>query len=69
VVGKFGELAAAWSAQKVLVFSPHPDDESIAVGGYGQNGLTPSRHSVTRKQTEGVELSVVCVTEPYVSGW
>ena len=33
-VNSLPELAAPQRNQKILIFSPHPDDETIAVGGY-----------------------------------
>ena len=44
-------IAAATAGQKVLVFSPHPDDETIAAGGY----IAASRRS-------GAEVRIVLVT-------
>ena len=50
-VGRLQELAAPASGQKVLVFSPHPDDETIAVGGYIAQGII-----------NGADVRIVLVT-------
>ena len=55
--GKLSELAAAGSGQKVLVFSPHPDDESIAVGGY-----------IAQSIKNGADVSIVLVTDGNAHG-
>ena len=51
-VSKLGVISAAGSGQKVLVFSPHPDDESIAVGGY-----------IAQSIKNGASVSIVLVTD------
>ncbi len=44
-------LTAAGSGQRVLVFSPHPDDETIALGGY-----------IYQSEKNGAEVRIVLVT-------
>ena len=44
-------VSAATAGQKVLVFSPHPDDESIAVGGY-----------IAQSIENGADVRIVLVT-------
>ena len=51
-VNQLGELAAAQSEQKVLVFSPHPDDESIAASGY-----------IAQSIINGANVTIVLVTD------
>ncbi len=51
-VNKLGELSAAQSGQNVLVFSPHPDDESIAAGGY-----------IAQSIINGANVTIVLVTD------
>ena len=51
-IGKLGEIGAAVSGQRVLVFSPHPDDESIAVGGY-----------IAQSIENGADVNIVLVTD------
>ena len=51
-VSKLGEICRRGSGQKVLVFSPHPDDESIAVGGY-----------IAQSITNGADVNIVLVTD------
>ena len=51
-VNKLGELLAAQSGQNVLVFSPHPDDESIAAGGY-----------IAQSIINGADVRIVLVTD------
>ncbi|MCX5779491.1 MAG: PIG-L family deacetylase, partial [Firmicutes bacterium] len=46
----FREASIPGPGQRVLVFTPHPDDESIAIGGYLYNC-----------QTAGAEVRVVLV--------
>lgn len=46
------DLLAAAAGQKVLVFSPHPDDESIAVGGY-----------IAQSVKNGADVRIVLVTD------
>lgn len=48
----FREISIPGPGQRVLVFTPHPDDESIAIGGYLFNC-----------QTAGAEVRVVLVTD------
>ena len=56
-VTKLGKLAAATTGQKVLVFSPHPDDESIAVGGY-----------IAQSVINGANVNIVLVTDGNAQG-
>ena len=56
-VSKLGILSAANTGQKVLVFSPHPDDESIAVGGY-----------ITQSVMNGANVTIVLVTDGNAQG-
>ena len=51
-IGKLGEIAAAGNGQKVLVISPHPDDESIGVGGY-----------IAQSIANGADVTIVLVTD------
>ena len=51
-VNKLGELSTAQSGQKVLVVSPHPDDESIAAGGY-----------IAQSIINGANVTIVLVTD------
>ena len=51
-VGKLNTMAAAENGQKVLVFSPHPDDESIAAGGY-----------IAQSIINGANVTIVLVTD------
>jgi len=51
-VSKLDVIAAAQSGQKVLVFSPHPDDESIAIGGY-----------IAQSINNGALVNIVLVTD------
>jgi N-acetylglucosamine malate deacetylase 1 len=46
------ELSAAAAGQIVLLFSPHPDDETIALGGY-----------IAQSVINGAEVVVVLVTD------
>lgn len=45
------DVPAAVQGQKVLVFSPHPDDETIAVGGY-----------IAQSTAQGADVKIVLVT-------
>jgi len=45
-------LAAPTQGQKILVFSPHPDDETIAVGGY-----------IAQATKNGADVRIVLVTD------
>lgn len=45
------DMAAATAGQKVLVYSPHPDDETIAVGGY-----------IAQSISDGANVRIVLVT-------
>lgn len=45
------DVPAAVQGQKVLVFSPHPDDETIAVGGY-----------IAQSSAQGADVRIVLVT-------
>ena len=56
-VNKLDKLAAATTGQKVLVFSPHPDDESIAVGGY-----------IAQSVINGADVNIVLVTDGNAQG-
>ena len=51
-VSKLVVLAAATSGQKVLFFSPHADDESIAAGGY-----------IAQSIINGADVTIVMVTD------
>ena len=51
-VNKLDELSTAQSGQKVLVVSPHPDDESIAAGGY-----------IAQSIINGANVTIVLVTD------
>ena len=51
-VSKLGILAGATTEQKVLVFSPHADDESIAAGGY-----------IAQSIINGANVTIVMVTD------
>ena len=51
-VGRLPEVPAPASGQKILVFSPHPDDETIAVGGYIAQGIR-----------NGADVRIVLVTD------
>jgi LmbE family N-acetylglucosaminyl deacetylase len=51
-VRQLHEVAAPARGQKVLVFSPHPDDETIAVGGYIAQGIR-----------NGADVRIVLVTD------
>jgi len=46
------QLAAATAGQKVLFFSPHPDDETIAAGGY-----------IAQSIRNGADVRIVLVTD------
>jgi len=46
------ELAPASAGQKVLVFTPHPDDETIAAGGY-----------IAQSIRNGADVRIVLVTD------
>ena len=60
-VSKLGVLSAATSGQKVLFFSPHADDESIAAGGYIAqsviNGANVTIVMVTDSDAQGIEAT------------
>lgn len=46
------DAAVAQQGQKVLVFTPHPDDETIAVGGY-----------IAESIQDGADVKIVLVTD------
>ena len=46
------DAATPTQGQKVLVFSPHPDDETIGVGGY-----------IAQSRREGADVRIVLVTD------
>ena len=46
------DISAATAGQKVLIFSPHPDDETIAAGGY-----------IAASRKAGAEVRIVLVTD------
>jgi LmbE family N-acetylglucosaminyl deacetylase len=50
-VHKLPELAAPAAGQRILVFSPHPDDETIGAGGY-----------IAQSILKGADVRVVLVT-------
>jgi N-acetylglucosamine malate deacetylase 1 len=50
--GKLSAIGAAGIGQKVIVFSPHPDDESIAAGGY-----------IAQSIINGALVTIVLVTD------
>jgi LmbE family N-acetylglucosaminyl deacetylase len=50
-IGSLNETVAPAEGQRVLVFSPHPDDETIAVGGY-----------IAQSRKEGADIRIVLVT-------
>lgn len=50
-VSSLNSVTAAVKGQKVLVFSPHPDDETIGVGGY-----------IAASRKEGADVKIVLVT-------
>jgi LmbE family N-acetylglucosaminyl deacetylase len=56
-VSKLGILAGATIGQKVLVFSPHADDESIAAGGY-----------IAQSVINGADVTIVMVTDSNAEG-
>ena len=56
-VSKLGVLAAATTGQKVLFFSPHADDESIAAGGY-----------IAQSVINGANVTIVMVTDSDAQG-
>ena len=56
-VSKLGILAGATTEQKVLVFSPHADDESIAAGGY-----------IAQSIINGADVTIVMVTDSNAQG-
>ncbi len=51
-IDKLSDTTAAASGQKVLVFSPHPDDETIGVGGY-----------IAASRRQGANIRIVLVTD------
>lgn len=51
-IGSLQDAGAAANGQKVLVFSPHPDDETIAIGGY-----------IAQSIKDGAEVKIVLVTD------
>ncbi len=48
----FSDVASPSQGQKVLVFSPHPDDETIAIGGY-----------IAQAEKNGAHVRLVLVTD------
>lgn len=50
--GSLHNVAAAASGQRVLVFSPHPDDETVGVGGY-----------IAQSIRDGADVRIVLVTD------
>jgi LmbE family N-acetylglucosaminyl deacetylase len=56
-VSKLGVLVAATAGQKVLFFSPHADDESIAAGGY-----------IAQSVINGADVTIVMVTDSDAQG-
>ena len=50
-IGSFVDVAAPASGQRVLVFSPHPDDETIGIGGY-----------IAQSIRNGADVRIVLVT-------
>jgi LmbE family N-acetylglucosaminyl deacetylase len=61
MVSKLGFLSVATAGQKVLFFSPHADDESIAAGGYIAqsviNGADVTIVMVTNSNAQGIEAT------------
>ena len=56
-VSKLGVLSAAAAGEKVLFFSPHADDESIAAGGY-----------IAQSVINGADVTIVMVTDSNAQG-
>ena len=56
-VSKLGVLSAATAGEKVLFFSPHADDESIAAGGY-----------IAQSVINGADVTIVMVTDSDAQG-
>jgi N-acetylglucosamine malate deacetylase 1 len=52
LIESFPDAKVPASAQKVLIFSPHPDDETIALGGY-----------IAFSHVQGAQVRVVLVTD------
>jgi LmbE family N-acetylglucosaminyl deacetylase len=50
-IGSLVDVAAPANGQRVLVFSPHPDDETIGIGGY-----------IAQSIRNGADLRIVLVT-------
>ena len=50
--GSLPDISIPQSGQKILVFSPHPDDETIAVGGY-----------IAQATEAGADVRIVLVTD------
>jgi LmbE family N-acetylglucosaminyl deacetylase len=51
VINLLPEISYPGEGQKILVFSPHPDDETIAVGGY-----------ISRAIQNGADVKIVLIT-------
>jgi LmbE family N-acetylglucosaminyl deacetylase len=56
-IGALANVVAPANGQKVLVFSPHPDDETIGVGGY-----------IAQSIRNGADVRIVLVTNGNHSG-
>jgi LmbE family N-acetylglucosaminyl deacetylase len=50
--GSLPDVVMSQSGQRILIFSPHPDDETIAVGGY-----------IARSTAAGADVRIVLVTD------